>query len=150
MKKLLILLVLLLFVVIAPNVLAANESKVLTMEASETTAGVISVTGTTKEEVIAVSVSVYDESGNFIKVAHGQVNDDNTYSVTIEMEAKKYILRTADYNGGAYLEVTVEPNDETVTSKNPETGDLIHIYVIVGIVALIGIFGTVFYLKKIK
>ena len=150
MKKLLSLLVLILFVVVAPNVLAVEESKILSMEAKENTSGVITVTGTTKEEVIAVSASIYDESGKFVKVVHGQVNDDNTYSITIEAAPQKYVVRAADYNGGAYLEVTVEPNDETVTSKNAKTGDFIHIYVIVGIVALIGLFGTVFYLKKIK
>ena len=146
MKKLLSVL-LILFVVIAPKAFAAE---VLTMEASESTSGVITVTGTTADEVIAVSASVYTEDGTFVKVVHGQVNDDNTYSITIEAEAKKYIVRVADYNGGAYLEATVDPNAETATvvSNNAKTGDIYHVYIALLVIGLIGAGASAFYLVK--
>ena len=145
MKKLLSILILVLFVVLSPKALAA-EGKVLTADATEDKTGVITVKGTTEDSVIAVSVSVYDENGEFIKVVHGQVNDDNTYLVTIEMEAKKYIVRTANYDGGEYVEKTVEPSN-----SNVKTGDSIYNYVIMGIVSVIGIVGaSLFIYKKSK
>ena len=147
MKKLLGF-ILILFVVLAPKALALD---VKTAEASLDSNGTLTVKGTTPSEMMAVSINIYEEDGTtLVAVRSTQVNDDDTFEFTEKFEAKKYVVKVADYEGGNTIDIAVEPNGETATSKNAKTGDFIHIYVIAGIVALIGIFGTAFYLKKIK
>jgi hypothetical protein len=159
MKKLLSLLIVLL-IVITPTVFAAD---IKTVDASEDSSGKITVKGTADDSMVAVAVSLYEEDGTFIKVVTGSVEDDNTYEVTINMEAKKYIVRVADYNGGNYIEKEVSPNttdetEDTTTTvteevtpvKSPKTFDAILIAVSVLVISVVGIAVSARYFVKRK
>lgn len=157
MKKILSLLIVLL-IVIAPTVFAAD---IKTVDASEDSSGKITVKGTADDSMVAVAVSLYEEDGTFIKVVTGSVEDDNTYEVTINMEAKKYIVRVADYNGGNYIEKEVNPDSTTEDStttvteevtpvKSPKTFDAILIAVSVLVISVVGIAVSARYFVKRK
>ena len=151
MKKILSILIVLL-VVIAPNVFAGE---IKTADASIDTNGKITVKGTTESSVVAVAVSIHDADGNFIKVVTGSVNDDDTYEVTADMEAKKYILKVADYHGGNFIEKEVDPStatnaDEVAPVNNAPTYDAILIAVAIGVASLVGITYSSYSLRKNK
>ena len=151
MKKIFSLLIVLL-VVIVPNVFAGE---IKTADASIDTNGKITVKGTTESSVIAVAVSIHDADGNFIKVVTGSVKDDDTYEVTADMEAKKYILKIADYNGGNFVEKEVAPTtatnaDEVKPVNNAPTFDAILIAVAIGVASLVGITYSAYSLRKNK
>lgn len=156
MKKILSLLIVLL-IVITPTVFAAD---IKTVDASEDSSGKITVKGTADDSMVAVAVSLYEEDGTFIKVVTGSVEDDNTYEVTINMEAKKYIVRVADYNGGNYIEKAVNPDGttedidtttgEVPVAKSPKTFDAILIAVAVLAISVVGIAVSARYFVKRK
>lgn len=151
MKKIFSLLIVLL-VVIVPNVFAGE---IKTADASIDTNGKITVKGTTESSVIAVAVSIHDADGNFIKMVTGSVKDDDTYEVTADMEAKKYILKIADYNGGNFVEKEVDPStatnvDEVKPVNNAPTFDAILIAVAIGVASLVGITYSAYSLRKNK
>lgn len=151
MKKILSLLIVL-AIVIAPSVFAGE---IKTADANIDTNGKITVKGTTESSVVAVAVSIHDADGNFIKVVTGSVKDDDTYEVTADMEAKKYILKVADYHGGNFIEKEVDPStattsDEVAPVNNAPTYDAILIAVAVGVASLVGITYSVYSLKKNK
>ena len=156
MKKILSLLIVLL-IVITPTVFAAD---IKTVDASEDASGKITVKGTADDSMVAVAVSLYEEDGTFIKVVTGSVEDDNTYEVTINMEAKKYIVRVADYNGGNYIEKAVNPDGttedidtttgEVPAAKSPKTFDAILIAVAVLAISVVGVAVSARYFVKRK
>ena len=174
MKKIIKLFIIIIILVIAPKVLALD---VTTVEGSEDASGKITVTGTAPSDMVAVSIMLYDETGNtFIKMLNTNVFDDNTFSLTFNMEPKTYTIKVADYTGGNFKEVKVyvpgtEPttpddtqvdesteNDESTSnnstttndSTNPDTGDKIYIYGIIGGVAVVGLGIAVVVLTKKK
>lgn len=151
MKKILSLLIVL-AIVIAPSVFAGE---IKTADASIDTNGKITVKGTTESSVVAVAVAIHAEDGTFIKVVTGSVNDDNTYEVTADMEAKKYILKVADYHGGNFIEKEVDPStatnaDEVKPVNNAPTFDPILIIAAIGVASLVGITYSAYSLRKNK
>lgn len=145
MKKILLVLVTILSFAFISSVSAA-ELKVKTLEASMDGTK-ITATGTTDEEMLAVSVIVYDEAGTtFIKMESGQV-DDGKYNVTIDgfEEGKKYMVRVANYDGGDFLEQLVP--DET---KTPDTGDDIYTFIIIGTLSVVSLLGITIYKKRLN
>ena len=146
MKKLLLVLVTILSFAFIGNVYAAEELKVKSLEASMDGTK-ITATGTTDENMLAVSVVVYDETGTtFIKMESGQV-DNGKYNVIIDgfEEGKKYTVRVANYDGGDFLEQIVP--DET---KTPDTGDSIYTYIILGSLSVIALTGIIVYRKRLN
>ena len=143
MKKLLGF-ILILFVVLAPKALALD---VKTAEATLDSNGTLTVKGTTPSEMMAVSINIYEEDGTtLVAVRSTQVNDDDTFEFTEKFEAKKYVVKVADYEGGNTIDIAVEPSN-----SNVKTGDSIYNYVIIGIVSVIGIVGaSLFIYKKSK
>lgn len=140
MKKLLGF-ILILFVVLAPKALALD---VKTAEATLDSNGTLTVKGTTPSEMMAVSINIYEEDGTtLVAVRSTQVNDDDTFEFTEKFEAKKYVVKVADYEGGNTIDIAVEPSN-----SNVKTGDSIYNYVIIGIVSVIGIVGTSLFIYK--
>lgn len=122
MKRIIKLLVLILVLVVSPKVFALD---VTTVNASEDENGKITVTGTVPSEMVAVSISIFDETGNtFIKMLNTNVLDDNTFSLTFNMEPKTYVLKVADYIGGSFKEVKVSiPSTQTTIPDETPTND---------------------------
>ncbi|MEE1240061.1 MAG: hypothetical protein UHO61_09095 [Acutalibacteraceae bacterium] len=93
--------------------------------------------GTVDGETLAVSLMVYDQSGdNLVSIASAAVDDKNEYSIEMQLSKGTYVVKIADYNGGSFLEKTVtivgqsikpEDNDKDKekedTSKPTETTD---------------------------
>lgn len=75
--------------------------------------------GTVDSETLAVSLMVYDQSGdNLVSIASAAVNDKNEYSIEMNLAEGTYVVKAADYNGGKFLEKTV-----TVGGENTKTQD---------------------------
>lgn len=145
------------------KVFAANK-EVLTMDASES-GGKISVSGTVEDGMLAVAISVYDETGaNLLKVETTNVESGNTFSYDITIPNGTYVVKAADYDEGPFLSKTVtvtnSTSDDTTSadssssedaekrnSSNINTGDNIMIFAAVFAMAIIAL-GITFVLKK--
>lgn len=144
MKKILGLLTILLTILITPKVLAAN---VLNVDASESESGVITVKGSAEASVMAVAINIYEEDGTtFITQRSVQVNDDNTFEFSETFEAKKYVIKVADYDGGNVITKTVSLNNE----NTPDTSDNIINYIIIASLSIISLTGIVIYKKRLN
>lgn len=111
--------------------------KVLTCEATAKN-GVISVSGTTENGMLAVSVSVYDKAEKELVVTpESTAVIDNKFSYEIPVSEGDYVVKMADYEGGEYCSKAVtlakaaeaetkeETKDETTASveaSKPDTG----------------------------
>lgn len=63
----------------------------------------IKVSGTTATDVNAVTISVFKEDGStLIEMKTTSVDDTNSYSKEIDLAEGKYVVKVADYAGGAY------------------------------------------------
>ena len=142
MKKLLYVLILVLVVTITPSIFAYE---IKTLDVTEDTTGLIKVSGTSESEMMAASISIFDEAGTtLITMKTVQVNDDDTFSAEFQLDPGKYVVRAADYDGGTVVEKTVVATDTT----NVKTGDNIYTYVIIGAIAVIAIIAGVLYIRK--
>lgn len=135
----------LLLMVSMVNVNAASLN-VKTLEVSIKN-NILDVSGTTDNGVLAVTVMVYDENEtNLITMETTAVDSSNKYSKKINLTDGKYIVKTANYDGGDYLKKSVEPQSNSV--KNPQTYDGIMTWIVIGLVSVSGIVGTIVYRKK--
>lgn len=109
--------------------------------------GNITASGTTGTGVDAIALVIYN-GDNLVSMETCSV-DNNDYSCTFSKTFSNgtYIVKVADYNGGDYVSKKIIINNGTKAS-NPNTGDGILTYVIIGIVSLIGILLTTVLLKK--
>lgn len=68
--------------------------------------------GTVDSETLAVSLMIYDQSGdNLVSIASAAVDDKNEYSIEMQLPNGTYLVKAADYNGGKFLEKTVTVSD---------------------------------------
>lgn len=73
--------------------------------------------GTVDGETLAVSIMVYDKSGdNLVSIASAAVDGKNEYNIEMQLSHGTYLVKVADYNGGEFLE-------RTVTVGNTENKD---------------------------
>ena len=75
-----------------------------------------------------------------------EVDENNKFSTKINVADGKYIVRVADYDGGNIKEVNVPKQEEE--EKTPETSDNIARYVIISLIALMGLTTSIVLLKK--
>ena len=145
MKKYILLLIIAIFPFAFAS--AATAPQVVSLETA-VEGNVIKYNGEMEDGSFAVVCKLVDKDDKEVQDFSSAV-DNHKFSGSFTVEtAGDYTVRCAHFEGGE-----VKGAEATVTevpSTNAKTGDFIHIYVIVGIVALIGLFGTVFYLKKIK
>ena len=79
----------------------------------------ITVSGTTEEEVTAVSIYVYKPDGSsLVRMKTSSVSDENTYSETIPLEKGTYIVKVSNYEGG-----TLVTKENVVVGESSETKD---------------------------
>lgn len=98
-----------------PMAVKANEVKTLDATSSD---GKISVEGTTAEGTLACAVFVYDSEGdNLIAMETCEVKADNTFSYTFtnKFDDAIYVVKAADYDGGAFVQTTVKVDTTTTT-----------------------------------
>ena len=142
MKKILYILLITITVFTFSNVSALNKE--ITSLTVKEESGKINVAGTTESGCSAVAIMVYKEDGTtLVTMKTTGVNDDNTFTDSIDIKNGNYVVKVADYDGGEF-------STETVTIKtNPNTGDNIYTYVIVlGISLVLATCGIVYFVKK--
>ena len=147
MKKILLLIVTILSFAFIGSV-SAEELAVKTLDAS-IDGTKITAKGTTDENMLAVSVLVYDETGKtFIKMASGQV-EDGKYEVNVDgfETGKKYIVRVSNYDGGDFLEQLVPKNEEN-KETTPDTNDDVLLWFSLGLISIISLTGLAVYKRK--
>lgn len=122
--------------------------------------GKINVEGNAGTGVLAVAITVFDESEtNVVAMKTTSVDDSSNFSDSISVAAGKYVVKVADYNGGEFVTKTVtvtvgsDTTDEAtadenksnavkINSSNPKTGDIIIRYVILLAISSIILFFT--------
>lgn len=130
------------FTVIIITILSsiAYAGTVSSLSATENN-GKITVSGTVDSTVYAVAVVVYSED-NLEYMETANVNSDRSYSIELgkQFGSGTYEVRAADYNGGEYKTTSVEVKSEenTTSSSNPTTGDIIMIFVGIFVVSTAG------------
>lgn len=86
--------------------------------------GTVLFYGTVDSETVAVSLMVYDQSGdNLVSIASASVDDNSEYSIEMQLPKGTYVVKAADYNGGKFLERTVTVGDTENNAVN-DTEDL--------------------------
>ena len=136
------------------NISVTSAAEVLSVTANESSNGVITVEGTVENNMIAAAINVYDASGeNLITMETTQINDDNTFRTTIALQAGTYVVKVADYDGGAYKTLTVSSESSASIStakdvKTPATGDNILFYTLIGLVGAIGLISAITFFKR--
>ncbi|MBQ6127826.1 hypothetical protein IJI69_04010 [Candidatus Saccharibacteria bacterium] len=101
--------------------------KVLTLNATEQN-GTISVSGTTETDVLAVAISIYNESGDTRLKLETTAVIDGEYSHDITITEGTYKICVADYDGGECATAVVAPaaeeseDDSESAAGTPETG----------------------------
>lgn len=86
--------------------------------------GKVLFNGTVDSETLAVSLMVYDKSGeNLVNLATAAVDDKNEYNIEMQLSEGTYVVKAADYNGGKFLEKTVTVGDTENNVVN-DTEDL--------------------------
>ena len=74
------------------------------------------------------------------------VSDTKTYAETVSVDVGTYVVKVADYNGGDFKTATVTVNTNTIDS--PNTLDNIIMYIVFGVIAIVGILVGTIYLKR--
>ena len=86
--------------------------------------GKVLFNGTVDSETLAVSLMVYDQSGeNLVSIASAAVDDKNEYNIEMQLPKGIYLVKAADYNGGKFLEKAVTVGDTENKDVN-DTEDL--------------------------
>lgn len=158
-----ILIVLVIMMLVPTNKVFAKEIESLDVTGGK---GKIAVSGKTENGMLAVAISVYNEDETkLITTETTSVDNSNKYSYTLEIAEGNYVVKTADYDGGAYVskKVTVEEpevsadedtttateetkTEETAKNSNPKTGDIIATFIAMFAVSTVGFIVT----KRIK
>lgn len=136
------------FILAALVLIPKVEAKNITSLEAKAEEGKIVVKGKTETGVLAVTATVYDESGkNFITMQSTDVDENNNYKLEIDVVKGNYLVKVADYDGGEFktAKVTVATDKD-----NPKTGDNIVAYIITLVLSLTTIVLTTIYIKKAK
>ena len=150
----------------------ASDDEITKVEVEEKSGKMI-VSGKVQGNILAVAIAVYDESGeNLVIMKTTAVDDENEFYDVIEIKNGSYLVKVANYEGGAFVEKKVTLSDEDTDVKdlkdtknksdeetkveskkattNPLTGNNVLIIAIVLVVAVV-ILGISFVVsKKIK
>lgn len=136
------------FILAALVLIPKVEAKNITSLEAKAEEGKIVVKGKTETGVLAVTATVYDESGkNFITMQSTDVDENNNYKLEIDVVKGNYLVKVADYDGGEFktAKVTVATDKD-----NPKTGDNIVAYIITLVLSLTTIVLTTIYIKTAK
>ncbi len=132
MKKLKLFIVSVLLLI--PFTVNAAEPKVTSLDA-KVSKNEITYNGTMEDGSTAVMCKLYDSKSNEIDLLSTQV-DSNKFEGSFTVSSKgTYKVSCANYEGGEITEKTVE----VIKVKNPKTGDKIVLYLVVGIISLVGV-----------
>ncbi|MCR4925873.1 MAG: hypothetical protein K5917_06265 [Clostridiales bacterium] len=79
----------------------------------------ITVSGDAADDVAAVTIQVYDETGsNLLAMKTTSVDDNNKYSQAIELANGTYTVKAANYSGGNFIVKENVVVDSTAISNN--------------------------------
>lgn len=147
----------------------ASDDEITKVEV-EKKSGKMVISGKVQSNVLAVAIAVYDESGeNLVIMKTIAVDDENEFYDVIEIKNGSYIVKVANYEGGAFVKkkVTLSDNDTDVkdlkdtenesdeetkveskkATSNPLTGNNVLIIGIVLVVAVV-VLGVSFVVSK--
>ncbi len=163
-KKIILVIIVLMVFSLTLNV---NALDISTVNASQSN-GVITVSGTTEDDVLAASVYIFDNNDTLI-INKNIAVDNKAYSTTFNLPEGNYKVKVADYNGGTFKEATLSSSsndnnsnndtsnttDESTSKKlanatNPDTSDHVLKYIILGIIGLSGLLSSSIVLKKMN
>ena len=83
----------------------------------------ITVSGTADTGVLSVAIFVYDSTGTtLLKMESVAVDSSHAYTDTISIDAGTYVVKVADYEGGAFNIATVTVNT-AIPAPSPSTDD---------------------------
>ena len=109
----------------------------------------ITVSGTTEAGVLAIATLVYSEN-NLVYMETCDASN-GLYSCVLNntFEEGNYTVKVADYNGGDYAvdSISILKNNNII-ENNPQTGDSLINYFIIGGTSVLGIVGCIIFLKK--
>lgn len=100
---------------------------ITSVNATSSEAGV-TVSGVAADDVLSVMILIYDEvDSQLVQMQSVAVNEEHKYTSTFDMEAGKYIVKAADYEGGAFSETKVvveeKADDDTKGSSTDNTNN---------------------------
>lgn len=150
-KYLLIIMLSLFFIPIVSVNVNADTLDVKTINASITD-NIISVDGTVDSGVLAVAIMVYEEDGTTLAAMKTtSVDSNDKYSDTIEVTSgKKYVVKSANYDGGTYVTAEVDGrissadnSNSNSNENNPKTNDGTMIWPMIVLLVISGIVGAI-------
>lgn len=149
-----------LLLIIPLGVLAADPN-VLTVTA-ENSGSTVNYSGTTEDDVHAVMCKLYDANDEEIDMLSSEVNNNAFTGSFTDIANGDYTVGCARYEGGDVItaDVSVATSTDNDTNKdsnkakdnkassNPITSDNIALFIIILVVCIVGITGSVMYIKK--
>ena len=77
------------------------------------------ISGTADNGVTAVVIMVYDSTGtNLVTMESVSVSASHTFTDTINLNVGSYLIKVADYEGGAFSETTVKVESSNTTEND--------------------------------
>lgn len=107
------------FILLIPGV----QAQAGTISSVSATAGTneFTVSGVAGDDVLSVAIFVYDSTGKtLLQMKSVAVDSNHTYTDTFEAEKGTYLVKVADYEGGAFSEANVTVGS-TVTTTTTTT-----------------------------
>lgn len=147
MKKLLFVLAILFLLPL--SVFAAATPRIITLEATSKD-NEIKYNGTIEPGSYAVMCKLYNDSDEEIDLLSSPVEDQKFEGSFANVEAGKYQVACANYEGGDVKKVDVTVDETIAKEDNPKTGDNIVKYMIIAGVAVVGLVAGVLIVKKKK
>ncbi|MCR5754262.1 MAG: hypothetical protein K6G30_05535, partial [Acetatifactor sp.] len=107
------------FILLIPGI-SAKAGTISTVNATGADS-VINVSGSAGSGVVSVVILVYDETGtNLVMMQSTEVKDDHSFADVISASVGNYVVKVADYDGGAFAETTVTVSQSSVPEPQPE------------------------------
>lgn len=133
----------------------AQDKNVLTLDATENENGHIDISGTAEDGMLAAAIFIYDESNNLVKMQTTQVNNDQTFTDSLDLTPGTYTIKAADYDGGEYttksvsapVVITQETSTQAENKNNPKTYDQIYSYIVILSISTVGLLSLVMFRK---
>ena len=92
------------------NIIQVQAATINTVNATSSSSGKITVSGTTDTTVLACAIMVYDSTGTTLKDMETCAANSGSYSYTLSQtfSTGTYVIKVADYAGGNYITTTVD------------------------------------------
>jgi len=108
------------FILLIPGM--SVKAGTITSVSAASGASQMTVSGVAGDGVLSVAIFVYDSTGTeLVMMESVSVDNSHAYSDTISVAAGTYVVKVADYEGGAFSETNVTVTESTVPSTSSAT-----------------------------